>query len=138
MISSKLLSFCLLLICPFALARVHLNTTVQLDRGLQHYERTIEIQVDVNTPVTIDDDTMHLEIRMITEQEQETFIEYGIFFKNAQGYYEQLASPALNVAYGKPATIAFNTTIGQTAETSEPKESLTITVLANKVTNYKH
>ena len=79
MITSKVLALSLLLCSPFALARVQLNSVIEIGYPIQDEKRTItsEIQLDVNESAIIcDSNSLRIETSMLSEDENVATVEY--------------------------------------------------------------
>ena len=116
MISSKFFALALLLVCPLALARVHVSANIEMNNS-QQQSRTIstEVALDANEgAVVFDDNTMHIETVLLDQQDNEAHVRYAISIPNAEGNYEIIAAPELCAVYGEVATVSLGNTNGDT------------------------
>jgi hypothetical protein len=113
--TSKILAISLLLVSPLALARVQLNTTMQI-KGLANVaNRTIttEVQLDKNVSAEIySSDDMRIDAELIDEKDETATIGFTIYAKNENGDFEKISEPVLVPAYGQDATLAIGSTEG--------------------------
>lgn len=131
MITSKVLALSLLLCSSFALARVQLNSVVEVGHPIQECKRTLatEIQLDANESIVIcDSNSLHIETSVLSENEAEVIVRYSVSVENTEGVYELVAAPVLCAAYGTPATIS----LGQNSEQGDCIETLKVTLNASK------
>lgn len=129
MIYSKVFALSLLLVSPFALARVNLNTNMEINHPFPTQTIAAENQLDVKeSAVVYDANNMRVEAELLAEQENDALVRYTISAKNAEGAYEVIAAPELCATYGKTATLS----IGQKSEQTEQVDSFKITLEVSK------
>jgi hypothetical protein len=132
MISSKHLALGLLLSSPIALARVQLNTQIEVDRPTQQSKQTIstEIQLDgrESNTVVYNSDEVCIETCLLAEKENLAHVRYFVRVKNAEGAFELVATPELLATYGDTASVTFGETIQ-----GKKVNSLALTLKATKI-----
>ena len=130
MIYSKFLALSLLLVSPFALARVTLNTNMEISYPFSQQTITNEMQLDANVSVVVyDANNMRVEAELLQEQANDALVRYTVSAKNAEGAYEAIATPELAVIYGENSVIK----IGQRSEQGDQTEFLTVVANASKI-----
>lgn len=130
MIYSKFLALSLLLVSPFALARVNLNTNMEINNPFPQQTIINEVQLDTNVSVVVyDANNMRVEAELLQEQENDALVRYTVSAKNAEGVYEAIATPELAVVYGQASVIK----LGQKSAEGDQAGFLTVIANASKI-----
>lgn len=131
MITSKVFALSLLLCSPLVLARVQLNSVVEVNHPLQDGKRTLTTEIQLATDesaLICDSNNLRIETSVLSEQQDKATVQYSVYAENREGAYELIAAPVLCAAYGEPATVTF----GQKSENGEKVDTLKITLNASK------
>ncbi|GMU19636.1 MAG: hypothetical protein AMXMBFR12_08280 [Candidatus Babeliales bacterium] len=127
MISSKVLALSLLLVSPFALARIQLHTQAEL-KSSKHYgnhSADITFQIDAHESLEVyNHGNVKVVAELLAEEETNATACFSIYAKNAAGEYEKISAPVIVPNYTEPAMISMGSTDG---------EIFTMTVKAQKV-----
>lgn len=132
MVSSKFFALSLLLVSSFALARVQLNTHMQVNSVLNDCMRnrsiTAEVQLDLHeSAVVYDAHDIRVEAVLLAENDESVHVRYIVSVKNADNVFEIVSAPELHAEYEQQAIL----TIGQ-SEQDGSADSLIMTVRATK------
>ncbi len=128
MFNSKILALSLLLVSPLALARVHLNMTMEMNNPFQTKTITTEADLDANVSIVVyESDDIRIEAELVSEDADRTTVKYTVSAKTAEGLAQLISAPELSLAYGQVGSLTFENKSLQTE-----KAALTITAQAKK------
>ncbi len=127
MISSKVLALSLLLVSPFALARVQLHTQAELKNSKQcsNHSTDITFQIDAHESLEVyNHGNVKVVAELLAEEEANATACFSIYAKNSAGEYEKISAPVIVTNYTEPAMISLGSSDG---------EIFTMTVSAQKI-----
>ena len=110
MISSKVLALSLLLVSPFALARVQLHTQAELKNSKQYGNHSTDItfQIDAHESLEVyNHGNVKVVAELLAEEEANATACFTIYGKNAAGEFEKISAPVIVPNYTDPAMISF-------------------------------
>jgi hypothetical protein len=130
---SKIVALSMLLVTPFALARVQLDAHFKINHSLENKNRSIATQLPLDaeeSPTVIyEDGDLRIEAQVLAELENEVLVRYTLSVKNTHDVYEIVSAPKFRAAYGETATLVLE----QKTDTDEQCDSLRITLKATKI-----
>lgn len=133
MISSKIFALGLLFACPLSLARVQIDTHIELDFPADGYTRSVreEVRLNENEAIIIfDQDNMVIDARVLSELKDKVIVQYRVYLEDTEGKFELVASPVVNAVYGTRAIVQ----LAERNETSKCEENIfRIEMVARKV-----
>jgi hypothetical protein len=116
MISPKFFALSVLLVCPFALARVQFHTQAELKNAAKQFNHSIDIvfQLDAHESLEVyNRDNLKVVAELLAEEEVTATVSFTISAKNAVGEYEKISAPVLVPNYTDSATISMGSSDGE-------------------------
>ncbi|MGC2310082.1 MAG: hypothetical protein WA432_00470 [Candidatus Babeliaceae bacterium] len=126
MILSKVFPLSLLLVSSLSLARVQLDTQLEIVDASHKRIISAKVQLDVNETVVFDRncDDLSLEMQLLSENEEGVHVQCNVYDKNAEGIAELIACPEIFAVYDKNAELLIS---------NSDAESFKMTLIAKKV-----
>lgn len=115
MLTSKVFALSLLLVSPLALARVQMHTQAELNNSPRYgnHKTDIVFSIDTNESLEIyNHDNVRVVAELLSEEESSCTIGFNISVQNADGQWEQIASPAVRSDYEQPSTVRMGSSEG--------------------------